>query len=776
MQEREGGSADMDEKDVQFLKTTAVVIVMVIAAALGGVYNGMFPESFSAPIRAVIGPSLAILAVVVLCVLVLRAVARMRGKRVRERNSVFASFMGTNWNGKEGITVSKGRGGVVTKVKLKLPPAQPLYEERFQERLMQAAKARMGTDQITSEPDLSRHTITFRTLNETQKKELERVRSDQQITEAFAPFMPNDWDQRSRVTWGQDPRVTPCASHGYTTVNVAVSGKWSLADDDVREKLRSIAATKLGTDNLTAEYDAVRNTARFAVFTVTAEIAAERAEASRVTELEENFRGFFAKPVKATVTQWDQSTGEPLSFVLKYEPQRGDYLESFAMRLEQGASTKLERRMSVTLRPKAREVHFEPRPELAKLIEHPGLSLYENQQDARTLLHLGEDIMGKIASWELSATAAQPHAIFAGPTRSGKSASMRNVILGCAYHGIEMLCLDPKYKEFLAWQKFPNVRSVATRTDMIVEGIEFVHDHIMEPRYKLAGLAIQQGKPEPKFPPFVLLIDEWIVASREIRAWWKANKKSGDPAEHPALEMMTKMLVKAAGANIHILMGMQRMDVEFIPGAARDQVSFRLALGKISAALANMAFESYYAGAGMPLLQGRGLINPDGVLTEAQIFKIDEPSSEDTTDQDIIKAFLERAIEHDKTAEWIVPRGKFDTDLAAEVNSAMLRAVAEAKNPPPPADEEAAPAIIGAIEVPAVSTAVGTIVAGDTIRNPEGLIGIVTEVNEVQDGDEWGVEITALFGSEVVTELFTEDSVIDRVDVIPDEKKEKQSA
>lgn len=759
----------MDQKDKEALRTVAVWIIVAIAAFIGGVYQGFFPEKLAAPVRAAMPVLAATLGAVLLVILVGRfGINRMRTRK-RQRNSVFASFMGSNWDGKTGVSVSMGRGGLPRKITVKLPASQPLFDPKFQERLTQAGKARMGTDHVTAEPDLSRHTMTFRPLTSAQKHELAKVNETQALSAAFLPVMGNDWDRRSGITWGTDPRVTPKASHGFTKVKIAVPGKWSLADDEIRDKLHRIAATKLGTTDIAGTYDAVGNVAEFAVYEVTADMAAQRRVEERVTDLEDKFRAFFAKPVKATVTKWDKTTGEPLCFTLQYESQRGDYLESFARKLEQGATVKMGRRMVATLRPKSREVDFEPRAELASLVVHPGVSLYEHDKSNKTLLHLGEDIMGEIASWELSASAVQPHAIFAGATRSGKSASMRNIVLGCAWHGIEMILLDPKYKEFVAYQNFPNVRSIATSTEQIIQAIEFVHDRIMEPRYKQAALAKQQGNPEPDFPPFLLAIDEYIVLVREIKAWWKVNKEKGDPAEPPALEIMTKMLVKAAGANVHILMGMQRMDVEFIPGAARDQVSFRLALGKISPALAQMAFDNYYAGADMPLLQGRGLANPDGIVREIQVFKIDEPSNTDTPDQSINNAFLEKARELDKTAEWITPKGKFDTDLASEVNSTLLRAVAEAKTPPPPPDAPAEPALLGELEIPTVSVAVGAIVRGDTIRTPEGMIGIVTEVDEVTIGDEIGVEITALFGSQTETETYTEDSVIDRVDVVPDE-------
>jgi hypothetical protein len=759
----------LEEKDKQALKTVAVFAVVGIAAFGWGIYNGFFPEKFSAPIRAAVPGVVFWVAVLVALVLSIRFAFKRTHSRKQERNSVFASFMGAHWDGKTGVTVSMGRGGVPRKIKIKLPSTQPLFDPKFQERLTQAGKARMGTDLITAEPDLARHTMTFRPLTESQKQELTKVNETQSLSAAFQPVMGNDWDKRSGITWGTDPRVTPKASHGFTKVKVAVPGKWSLADDEIRDKLKNIAATKLGTTDIAGTFDAVGNVAEFSVYEVTAEIAAERRVEERIADLEDKFRAFFAKPVKATVKQWDTETGEPLAFTLAYESQRGDYLESFARKLEQGATVKMGRRMVVTLHPKSRQVDFEPQAELASLITHPGISLYEEDKSGKSLLHLGEDIMGEIASWELSASSVQPHAIFAGATRSGKSASMRNIVLGCAWHGIEMILLDPKYKEFVAYQGFPNIRSIATSTEQIMAAIEFVHDRVMEPRYKQAAYAKQQGNPEPDFPPFVLAIDEYIVLVREMKAWWKVNKEKGDPTEPPALEMMTKMLVKAAGANVHILMGMQRMDVEFIPGAARDQVSFRLALGKISPTLANMAFDNYYAGADMPLLQGRGLANPDGNVREIQVFKIDEPANVDTADQAINKAFMDKANQWDKTKEWITPKGKFDTDLAAEVNSVLLRAVAEAKNPPPAPDAPAAPALVGEIEVPTVSVAVGLLVAGDTIRNAEGMIGTITEVEEVTLGDEIGVEITAIFGKDVVTEAYTEDSVIDRVDVIPDE-------
>lgn len=763
----------MDSKDEQALKTVGVVAAIAVASGFWGVYNGWFPESFSAPVRAFIPPIVGAIVAAAILILVLRVTTRKRRMKKATRNSVFASFMGGSWDGKEGVSIKTGRRGRVKEMRVKLPAAQPLYDERFRDRITQAAAARMGTAHINAEPDLKRHSITFRPLSSVQLGELDKIKNQKVLTAAFAYFMPSDWDQESGVSWGRDPQIKASAEHGYSWVKIAVPGKWSLANDDVREKLHTIAATKLGTENIAATYDAVRNSAEFAVFVVTAEIAEQRQVDEKVTDLEDNFRGFFAKPVKAIVREWDNVTGEPLRFSLKYEPQRGDYLESFAMRLEQGAAHKMGRRMVVKLQPRLREVEFEPRAELSKYIGHPGIDLYKNQVDKRTLLHLGETARGGVASWELSASGTQPHAIFAGATRTGKSAAMRTVILGCAWHGIEVLCIDPKYKEFLAWQKFPNVRTVATSTEQIVETIEYVHDRIMEPRYKLAAYAKQQGRQEPQFPPVVVVIDEYIVAQREIKAWWKVTKEKGDPLEAPALEMLTKMLVKAAGANVHLLMGMQRMDVEFIPGAARDQVSFRMALGQISPALAQMAFENYYAGVGIPLVQGRGLANPDGILGEVQVYKIDEPANEETADQEILQAFLERSIELDKTAEWITPKGKFDTDLAAEVNSSLLRATAEAKNPPPPADEPTTPAVVQDVEVPVLSTAVGTIVAGDTIRNPEGLIGIVTDVEEVQIGDEWGVEISALFGAELVTDSFTEDSVIDRVEIIPDETKAK---
>ncbi|MFX8895333.1 hypothetical protein ABTM96_19570, partial [Acinetobacter baumannii] len=87
----------------------------------------------------------------------------------------------------------------------------------------------------------------------------------------------------------------------------------------------------------------------------------------------------------------------------------------------------------------------------------------------------------------------------------------------------------------------------------------------------------------------------------------------------------------ARSAKIHILLGIQRPDVEFLGGEMRDNFGARLSLGRLSPQGAMMMWDSPAIGVALPRnKRGRGVtLSAESLPVEVQTFYTPDPAKLD---------------------------------------------------------------------------------------------------------------------------------------------------
>lgn len=102
---------------------------------------------------------------------------------------------------------------------------------------------------------------------------------------------------------------------------------------------------------------------------------------------------------------------------------------------------------------------------------------------------------------------------------------------------------------------------------------------LMEQRYT----QLEQGTARLEdFEPLALIIDEYATFKARVQRWYKTVKPKGGPTQAPVLELLSDLARLARSAKIHMLLGIQRPDVEFLGGEMRDNFGARLSLGRLS--------------------------------------------------------------------------------------------------------------------------------------------------------------------------------------------------
>lgn len=237
------------------------------------------------------------------------------------------------------------------------------------------------------------------------------------------------------------------------------------------------------------------------------------------------------------------------------------------------------------------------------------------------LIQLGIDEDLEPVTWNLKGTG--PHLLVVGKTGTGKTVGILGAVMEVARRGWRVWIADPKRVEFMGLRTWPNVQIVATAVEEMIVVIKEAHD-LMETRYE----QIEKGSAdEASFEPLVLVLDEFRNFHRQVTAWYNQIKVKGMPAKCEVFEWVAALAEKARTAQIHLVMGTQRPDAEFLTGSMRDNFDSRLALGRLSRAGAMMMWESIHLGTTVPRkIRGRGTaINDNEEVKEVQVLWTPDP-------------------------------------------------------------------------------------------------------------------------------------------------------
>lgn len=372
------------------------------------------------------------------------------------------------------------------------------------------------------------------------------------------------------------------------------------------------------------------------------------------------------------------------------------------------------------------KVVFNRRHELSTLERHP---LDKARVTNKYRLRYGTDEYARPVVWDIS-DPTQAHALFIGPTGGGKTTTLRALVLDASRQGVEVVGCDPKRIELMGLVGWPGVSYIATEVKEMAALIDDVY-YEMDRRY----LLIKQRKiTREQLRPLVFVLDEFFILQMRLNRWWAENKKSvgGTGNTHPALGKIQEMLALARSAAIHLAIGIQRPDTDFLEGAGRDNIRHRASLTRLSPDGAKMMWNDSQQGTDLPSIPGRAIVSgPDGNPVEAQVWL--------TPDPDCAFLHLRSARERDELARLrpdvstlppavFGPEGLLNRSL--EMTAAEQKLVAEAKTaaqPPAQPEVDAAAVDLGKTEAPTPETEenvewVERLVAAEAVVSEEFLV------------------------------------------------------
>jgi S-DNA-T family DNA segregation ATPase FtsK/SpoIIIE len=266
------------------------------------------------------------------------------------------------------------------------------------------------------------------------------------------------------------------------------------------------------------------------------------------------------------------------------------------------------------------EVTFERRPVMPTAVPHKPAPITDEN---RWRIPVAVDEDGNLVVWNLKGSG--PHMLITGKTGTGKTVAINGAIMEIARRGWPVWICDPKRIEFMGLRDWPNVEMVSTTVAEMIATIKLAHDE-MERRYEAIENEVAT---EDDFEPLVLVLDEYRNFFRQVNSWYSEAKAGikGLPTKCPVFEWVAAIAEKGRSGHVHIILGTQRPDADFLTGSMRDNFDTRFSLGRLSPEGAKMMWESYYLGVSVPRkIRGRGTgLTEDERVEEVQVLWTPDP-------------------------------------------------------------------------------------------------------------------------------------------------------
>lgn len=316
-----------------------------------------------------------------------------------------------------------------------------------------------------------------------------------------------------------------------------------------------------------------------------------------------------------TVTQWDDAHW-PTHITARYDPSprlSSDRLKSAVTRV---VSDNFPGRWVAEWDHEHDAVSFFVRPVLPKEV-HRSLALPTSAE--RLVLRYGISDDGSVQGWDLDGT--QPHCLVIGPTGGGKTVCLRAMALDAISQGVTVYGLDPKRIELMGLIGVPGVAEIATDPEAMEALIYRLRD-LMYERYKL----IEARKTTRKqLEPVLFILDEFFILRMLLNKAWQEDPDTKGKS-NPVLDSVAELLALARSARIHLVIGIQRPDAEYLQGAARDNLRHRVALNAVSAQGSMMLWEVPDVGLDLPEIPGRAVATgPGSKPREVQVYYLPDP-------------------------------------------------------------------------------------------------------------------------------------------------------
>lgn len=400
---------------------------------------------------------------------------------------------------------------------------------------------------------------------------------------------------------------------GTMPVKIRVDLPRGLSIDDLSTRMSQEVGKAISAEGGPRRWQARRLPLRAALVlsprpSSTSEDQREAASDRVVTLLKKTLPG--ARSVR--VTQWGEADA-PAVIVATFDPNprlSSTAVETAILRV---VGDNFPGRWSAHWEREKDRVTFELKPGLPQVIDRPhGMS-----QPAELDLRYGVTADGEVQSWRPGGSA--PHCLVIGPTGGGKTFALRAMALDAISQGMIIHGCDPKMIELVGFIGVPGVGEIATEPEEIAELIADMYQLMMRRYADLRALRVRREE----LQPILLIIDEFFILRMRLQ---RAHKENDGKGEHPALGMVAELLALARSARIHLVIGIQRPDAEFLTGAARDNLRHRLSLSQLSPKGAEMMWGDQITGTDLPAIPGRAVATSQGGSpTEIQVYRVPDP-------------------------------------------------------------------------------------------------------------------------------------------------------
>ncbi|MFH8993123.1 FtsK/SpoIIIE domain-containing protein [Streptomyces sp. NPDC017940] len=443
---------------------------------------------------------------------------------------------------------------------------------------------------------------------------------------------------------------------------------------------------------------------------------------SRATDVVRSIMGTTAKLADVA---FDGDT--PTMIEVTYDTTSRDLSLAFRQRVIMQLDSKLPGQWNDLWDLENDRVRFQLRPEFPTNVPYPLLHKPRKYEIPYAVTE-----QHQIEAWKLGSK--NPHCLVVGPTGSGKTVFIRNLVVGARLLGIPVILCDPKRTEYLDFVGIPGVR-VITDVEEIAAAITRTRDE-MQWRYgeieKGTTRKGQHGK-------VLLILDEFFVFKARIKEVWDEERRRDNKIkrkEHPCLSHWNDLIVLARTAEIHLVVGIQRPDAEFLTGLARDSLRKRISLDRTTAQAAMMMWDDARVGRDLPSVQGRAMATTDRGPDQVQVYRLLTPTDEDVCTEADAAVWQELVRRMRQDADGEEPLG-FLGHLGTEI---VERPPAAMALPAAPADaEEQATA-------PDTCPADSPLGIGDGVLVPVGIYDLEVGDHIVldEDADDAAVEILDL--------------------------------
>lgn len=266
-------------------------------------------------------------------------------------------------------------------------------------------------------------------------------------------------------------------------------------------------------------------------------------------------------------------------------------------------------------------VTFELRPPFPTNVPYP---LMHKTRDFSLPYAVTEE--NSIVSWKLGSK--NPHCLVVGPTGSGKTVFIRNLVVAARVLEIPVVLCDPKMTEYLDFEGLDGV-TVLTDPEDIALAISRVHGEMMTRYESIKRREARKGD----FSKILFVLDEFYIFKEAIAEVWAemkaADKEKYKGREHPCMSQWRRLTVLARTAMIHLVLGIQRPDAEFLSGLARDSFRMRVSLDRTTRESAQMMWGDSRIGSDLPNIQGRAVATTDTGPEYVQVIRLLTPEDDD---------------------------------------------------------------------------------------------------------------------------------------------------